>query len=222
MRKWVYGGAAALLILLVIIKAEIIRHRDVAEVPSLTGEWAKHGKPVDAETISLGNIVFRVTITGIVADPIRLVADVPVEIFQRLKTGQPFRSYPDGAITGALEHLSSQTDVTTGLHTVTIHLLAPLKPPHPALLTGTIDVETLSKKLRIPRAAVFTKDSKPFSWVIRNDRVASVPLKLGRSNERFYEVLAGLTPGERVIVRGLTSLIDGDRIRIHNPGDAHD
>lgn len=219
-RKWFYSAAVTLLVTLVIVKAEIIRQRDIAEVPSIASEWAKHGKPVDAETITTGTLDFTVTLTGTLVNPTHLVGEVPVEIAAQLKAGQPFCSYPDGAICGTVTSVSPHADLPTGLHTIDIRLLKPAEAPRGRIVQGRVTVETLNNRLRIPRAAVITRTSPPTCWLIRNSRVTPVPLRLGRSNDLFYEVLAGVTPGDRVAIRGLHTLEANDYVRIHALGES--
>ncbi|HYC58139.1 MAG TPA: efflux RND transporter periplasmic adaptor subunit [Thermoanaerobaculia bacterium] len=65
---------------------------------------------------------------------------------------------------------------------------------------GTIELGRIKNAVMIPRDAVFLGTAGPF--VHRRDalKVEQQPVKLGRENDRFVEVLNGLEPGDRVLV----------------------
>ena len=65
---------------------------------------------------------------------------------------------------------------------------------------GTIELGRIRNAVLIPREAVFAGASGPF--VYRRDAVSvhEVPLRLGRQNDKFVEVLSGVGPGDRVLV----------------------
>lgn len=65
---------------------------------------------------------------------------------------------------------------------------------------GTIELGRVKNAVLIPREAVFLGADGPF--VQRRDAldVDAVPVKLGRENDKFVEVLEGLAAGDRVLV----------------------
>jgi len=52
----------------------------------------------------------------------------------------------------------------------------------------------------IPRGAFYQTTGGNWIYVLEGDKAVRRPVKIGRQNPQFYEVLEGLTPGERVIV----------------------
>jgi HlyD family secretion protein len=52
----------------------------------------------------------------------------------------------------------------------------------------------------VPRTAVIWKDNQPWVGVMNDFSITHRLLKLGHADDRFYEVIAGLKPGETVIL----------------------
>lgn len=65
---------------------------------------------------------------------------------------------------------------------------------------GTVELSRVKSALLIPRGAVFVTDSGPVAYRRGLLSVDAVPLKLGRENAEFVEVVGGLTFGDRVLV----------------------
>lgn len=64
---------------------------------------------------------------------------------------------------------------------------------------GTVELARARQATLIPRAAVFVTDRGPAAYRRNLFSVAEVPLKLGRQNDKFVEVLAGVSPDDRVM-----------------------
>jgi HlyD family secretion protein len=65
---------------------------------------------------------------------------------------------------------------------------------------GTVELARARNALLIPREAVFVSDDGPVAYRRGLFSVATVPLTLGRQNEKFFEVRSGLGPDDRVMV----------------------
>jgi HlyD family secretion protein len=63
---------------------------------------------------------------------------------------------------------------------------------------GEIETGRIAGLLLAPRDAVFLRDGGPVVWTRRALRWTEVPVRLGRSNRRQVEVLAGLEEGDRL------------------------
>jgi multidrug efflux pump subunit AcrA (membrane-fusion protein) len=99
-----------------------------------------------------------------------------------------------------------------------------LKPGTFAEVALTVD--SAPNAVVVPVAAVTYAGGEPAVFVLEGDRVRRRPVSLGivsrdrkdPSRDR-YEVLAGLSPGERVVVGGATAILaDGMAVRLK--GDA--
>ncbi|MEA2162221.1 MAG: HlyD family secretion protein [Thermoanaerobaculia bacterium] len=65
---------------------------------------------------------------------------------------------------------------------------------------GTVELARAKNALLIPRSAVFVTASGPVAYRRSAFSVTTVPLKLGRENEKSVEVVSGLSPSDRVLV----------------------
>lgn len=65
---------------------------------------------------------------------------------------------------------------------------------------GTIELGRIKNAVLIPREAVFAGANGPFAWRRGSLEVEQVPLRLGRQNDKFVEVVSGLAAGDRVLV----------------------
>lgn len=65
---------------------------------------------------------------------------------------------------------------------------------------GTVELARAKNALLIPRSAVFVTASGPVAYRRGAFSVTTVPLKLGRENEKSVEVVSGLSPNDRVLV----------------------
>ena len=68
-------------------------------------------------------------------------------------------------------------------------------------------------KLMMPKGAVRTADNTTYVFLIKGDRVERRAIKIGSAQGDQIEVLSGLTAGDRVVVEGPDSLVDGTRVK---------
>ena len=63
-----------------------------------------------------------------------------------------------------------------------------------------------------PRAAIKTEGSDSFAFVVRGDGVERRAVKLGGADGDRVEVLAGLQPGDRVVISPPADMKDGAKV----------
>jgi RND family efflux transporter MFP subunit len=164
---------------------------------------------------------------------------LPVNDWRFVKIGQPVNLRVTNETTasarGIISRKSPQLDATTGLGEVVITLTQTGASIYPGVLTeSVIDIENKPRAVVVPRSALVEKVEtvvEPESNTIGLERTYSVfisvgdsvaqlrPLQLGIEQGDRIEVLAGLRPGERIIVTGQTSLQDGSKIRVASGAD---
>jgi len=57
-------------------------------------------------------------------------------------------------------------------------------------------------------------------YVVRSGRVEFVPIKIGISGDKFFEVLQGLKSGDEVVTgpyNSVRSMADGDAVKVETP-----
>ena len=78
----------------------------------------------------------------------------------------------------------------------------------------TLVVERREDVPVVPRAAVTERGGERVVFVLDGQRVARREVVLGLGDDDQVEVRQGVTPGERIVVRGLETLTDGTRVRV--------
>ena len=68
-------------------------------------------------------------------------------------------------------------------------------------------------KVMMPKGAVRTADGTTYVFVLKGDRVERRAIKVGSTQGDQVEVLSGVTAGDRVVVEGPGSLVDGARVK---------
>jgi len=66
----------------------------------------------------------------------------------------------------------------------------------------------------IPRSALIVGREKPCVYVYESGKVRQRQVTLGTQQDGEIEVIAGLVPGETVVVNGAERLTDGSRVRV--------
>ncbi len=66
----------------------------------------------------------------------------------------------------------------------------------------------------VPRDAVRYGDGKPFVFLLRQDRLERRAVRLGQESGAGIEIVAGVTPGDELVVKGPEGLRDGQRVAI--------
>ncbi|MFC1521365.1 efflux RND transporter periplasmic adaptor subunit [Elusimicrobiota bacterium] len=199
----------------VVFRARIAEKEAARETVSITSEWEKRGKPVDAQRISKGSIVFTTKVTGIMKrNNIAQAFDTP-EIVGKLRAGQTFGGCGrDRVFSGTVSRVLRSPDPATGLYRATLKLRGknPFKPAE--ILVACVRSGNIRRVLTIPRMAVGVKDGKDFAWVIKDDKASRTDIKLGEGNEKNVRVLRGLSEGDIVVTNGSDILTQGDRVRV--------
>jgi membrane fusion protein, heavy metal efflux system len=131
-----------------------------------------------------------------------------VSVGQKVRVRVP--SYREQVFEGTVERLAGALDAETRSLPVYVRVGNPderLRPHMRAtliLVTGGAELA-----IAIPKSAVLGEDGNLFAFVQdeeRAERFERRPLVIGVANDRFVEVIEGLSPGERVVSEGNYSL----------------
>ena len=68
-------------------------------------------------------------------------------------------------------------------------------------------------RLLVPKAAVRSANGQSIVFVVRDDRVERRAVKVGATEGDRTEILSGLSVGDRVVVEGPDTLVDGARVK---------
>lgn len=159
---------------------------------------------------------------------------LPMEEWSQVEVGQEvsFRVSNQSAASarGRVSRISPRLDPTTGLGEVVISLTEDGPSIHQGVLVeAVINVETHRGAVVIPRSALVENVQtliEPESNTIQLERTYSAfvvqgdttavkrDLELGIEQGDRVEVLAGLNPGDQVVITGQAGLEDGARVRV--------
>ncbi|MGA3403056.1 MAG: efflux RND transporter periplasmic adaptor subunit [Acetobacteraceae bacterium] len=166
-------------------------------------------------------------------EPIAVIFSVPQGDYQRLsEVSNGFRkplatqalSQDTGASLGMgqLSIADNRVDPTTG----TVKMKARFDNTGDLLLPGQfvnvkLTLQTLSKAITIPAAAVNVGPTGPFAYVVgANQTVSMQPIKVGPTEGTTAVITAGLQTGEIVVTDGQMSLSAGTLVKVAAPAPA--
>jgi RND family efflux transporter MFP subunit len=66
----------------------------------------------------------------------------------------------------------------------------------------------------VPRDAVRYEEGKPFVFLLRQDRLERRAVRLGQESSAGIEIVAGVAPGDQIVVKGPEGLHDGQVVEI--------
>lgn len=94
--------------------------------------------------------------------------------------------------------------------------VTPSAHPVPLRANQQVDVRLLSESggnvARLPLEALITAQGRSSAWVVENDRLRSVPVRVGVVGDKHAEVLSGLRSGQTVVVPEGKPLKEGERV----------
>lgn len=156
---------------------------------------------------------------------VQVLLELSPDQTRELSLGQP-ALLPSHGLEGRVTRIALQADATSRLLEVeltfpgtpaarsaaSLQTGATAEPPVPGtLVTVRVEVGRREAALLVPQAAV----REGIVWVVdADDRARRREVTLGLAGEGEVEVLAGLAPGERVVVAGASLLTEGARTRI--------
>ena len=151
-----------------------------------------------------------------------LTVTVPAARSAAVRVGQRLtfttEALPNRTFTGTVSHVNPLYDESSR----TLKVIAEVPNEDGALrgglfVSGRIEVGSRTGVLRLPREALQTWNTttgRAEVYVVDGDLARRQQLRVGEAADGRVEVLEGLSPGARVVVRGAFNLRDGDRVRV--------
>lgn len=182
---------------------------------TITRRLVDMGQPIAANTA-----VFHIADF----EPLLARVHVPSKEFRRLTTEQPvtIRLDSDGTILhGRIQLVSPVIDPASGTIKVTVEI-----PEYPAGVRpgdfAEVRIVTEQRRGRtlVPRVALVSDKGEDVVFVERDGRAERRAVEIGLADDEHAEILTGVQPGERVVVKGQRSLQHGQPVRVLEGGDA--
>ena len=122
---------------------------------------------------------------------------------------------PDVSFAGRIRHVSDVVDTSTGTVKVTIEAPGAPKGVRPgSFVTIDIERETRADVMKLPKEAVIRELRSAHVFVAKDNVAEKRAVTLGLEEGDWIEAVAGVEPGEAVIVLGQGGLKDGSEIKI--------
>ncbi len=179
------------------------RFINTGDLTRAAGSVGQHSKPL-----------FRIENT----DRVRVSIDLPQQYVNILGKGAPASirlTDPPVSLSGTISLISgslnriSKTMPVQAVFSNSTHVLKPGMFVSVGML-----LKTLRHVLTIPDQAIVTQEQHPVVYVLTpNDQIAIRPVVLGEDDGVDVQVLAGLTPEDRVVIKGKHQVMAGDKVR---------
>ena len=159
--------------------------------------------------INPGDVITTLDDTSV----IKLDFSVPENLVSTLREGLAVRAtapaYPGRSFTGQVVSIDSRVDLAT--RSVTVRAL--LSNEDGALKAGMFLNVSLSKDERetlvIPEEALTPEAEKQFVFLVADGKAQRREVRIGNRRPGSVEILAGLKPGDQVVVEGTQKVRDG-------------
>ncbi|HRG95348.1 MAG TPA: efflux RND transporter periplasmic adaptor subunit [Polyangiaceae bacterium] len=119
-------------------------------------------------------------------------------------------------VTGKVDEVSPSADAQS--RTVQVKIALPEEKAGPALRAGMFARVLVptgeTRGLEVPRAALVRRGQLELVYVVAQGHAVLRLVRAGQERDAAVDVLAGLTPGESVVVGGLGGLVDGQPVEV--------
>ncbi len=135
-------------------------------------------------------------------------ATVTPEEAKMLKRGQAVRARANGAnLTGSVTSVNDQLQKATGMAEVLVEFGNPASAPVSGVfLPASIDLESASTVVSIPRAALLECSDGHSVYTVSGESFVRTPVKVGAISGDLVEIKDGLYAGDQVVLQPVMSL----------------
>ena len=155
---------------------------------------------------------------------LQVEADVSESDLHQVKVGQPCEiqldALPDTRFRGEIHMIVPTADRTKATVMVKVRFLdkdsriLPEMSAKVAFLSKQATAEDEKPHTAVNSAALIDRKGEKFVFLIQEDRVVEKPVKTGEKFGDMVEIAEGLKTGDRVVLRPLSKLKNGSRIKI--------
>lgn len=169
----------------------------------------------DGQLISQGTVLASIAPTSSLVADVDLVGQDLARVRERLEARVRHHAWSDKRFKGTVMRLAPSLDPTTR----TLRAEVAVENPDGELRPGMFVEVTIIAERRIdvpvvPREAVTERGGRKVVFVLEGQKVERRDIALGLGDDDVVEIRQGLEPGERVVVRGIETLTDEQRVRV--------
>lgn len=163
---------------------------------------------ITQQTVALGEVVDPGKQAFLITDltNVAISAEISEVDLPHITMGMPVKAkisgYPDEVFVGTISYIDSH--VHTETRTATIRATV----PNPDLklkanMFAEVDIDLSPRMvLACPRGAVLEREAKKVVYVSTRSGYEERKVKLGQTNDKFYEIISGLAEGDKVVTAG--------------------
>ncbi|MDP4108714.1 MAG: efflux RND transporter periplasmic adaptor subunit [Bacillota bacterium] len=116
---------------------------------------------------------------------------------------------------GKVYEIADATDEKTGLVDVKIAIGETGSGLKSGMLASAkLIPDNVNRKLYIPVKSVLSINSDPYVYIVENNKLKKVPVKLGEKRYAYIEVTDGLTPEAQVVLEGNTAINESSAFHV--------
>jgi membrane fusion protein, multidrug efflux system len=205
-------------------KLQVEQARAQLEVGQIAVDWATVRAPfagrITARSVDVGQTVTVGTPLVSIADLDPLLARVymPEKQVERVQLGQDVQIVPESQPTetfaGRVDLIAPVVDPRSGTVKVTVALAGSPDRLRPgAFVRALIKTDVHEDALVVPKRAVVSEGGDSFVFRCVADSVLKVRVETGYTDDRYAEVVSGLTMSDRVVTVGQGGLRHGTHVR---------
>jgi RND family efflux transporter MFP subunit len=147
-------------------------------------------------------------------ETVKVVLDVPSEDIEKIKIGQPCSirasTLEDEALTGEVYSRNLAADTISKTFKVEIKIKNPgLKIKAGVFAEVQIEISRKENCLILPLSALMEEGDNTFVMMFDKGQAKFKNARVGEKNDRVFEILEGLSPGQLVVIEGNYDLKDG-------------
>ncbi len=130
----------------------------------------------------------------------------------------PEREKVNGTISSISGVANKSTSLDESNTTVTIKFDDPKNLRPGTTISATIFYKESKDVIKVPYSSVLNENGKYYLFTVDNsNKVSKKEIKVGTNDDSYYEIISGLSVGDKIISTVDESLKDGDKIKISDP-----
>jgi len=177
-----------------------------------------HGGSSEMEGSASGNGNNAPIVTLSDIDTLRVYVYVPEEETSLIKAGMPvtlrLREFPGREFTASITRFATALDLSTRTMLVEADIENPKHELYPGMYADVlIELARHDSALKLPASAVGGSGDASFVYVVREGRLAKVPVTTGFTQEGWVEIASGISGDESVVGTVTPDLTEGEAVR---------
>lgn len=186
--------------------------RNIREVPAPISGFITRINVVETENVAPGDPLFTVSNY----DTLRTTVWIPDRDIDQVRVGlRASATWRDREIRGRVTQVDLSMDQERRAFAARLEFDNPERRISSGVV-GEVRIFTYEndEAIVLQRQETLRQDGATFVYVIEEDTAVKQPVTLGRQQGLYYEIAAGLLPGDTVVTEGVAQLADGDKVSI--------